>query len=278
MDYQEIILEIDEGIGTIRLNRPAKLNALTGPMQKEMMDALERLEADDGVRVVILIGEGRAFSAGHDIGRTDNDANSGESVLEWRRKMQAVSLKLAQRLWEFPKPVIAAAHGYCLGGSCELAMLCDLTIASEDCRFGEPEIRYGYGSPVLVLPWVIPPKVARELLYTGKLISAQRAYELGMVNQIVDAGALEETARAEARQMSGNGLLALQITKEGLNRTFEIMGFSSAVAFHAGQVPILNGSGTEEMREFERIRHESGLAAALEWRQAQAAGGVAAGG
>jgi enoyl-CoA hydratase len=268
-EYEEIIVEVEGAIGTIRLNRPDKLNAMTARMQLELIGALDVLEADADVRSVILAGEGRAFSSGHDIGRRDDDSNSRESVLQWRKKMQAVSLRAAKRLWEFPKPVVAATHGYCLGGACELAMLCDLTVATEECRFGEPEIRFGFGSPVLIMPWVVPMKVAKELLYSGRLISAQRAYELGMVNEVCERDALERRARFHAELIAENGALATELTKEGLNRTFEIMGITSAMAFHASLVPILNGSETDEMREFEEIRRERGLGGALEWRESR---------
>lgn len=266
--YEHILLEVEEPIATIRFDRPEKLNAFNPQLQHEVIDALARLEQEEGVRAAILTGAGRAFSAGFDIGKSDQD-ESELTPLQWRERMEGSSFRYARSVWEFKKPLIAATHGYCLGGACEIAMLCDLTISSDDCQFGEPEIRFGTGSPALIMPWIVPMKVAKELLYTGKLIGAQRAYELGMVNEVVAGDQLEKRARYHALVMSKVPPLALRLTKEGLNKTYEIMGLLNALAYNGTLVPIVNGSETEEFQEFEKVRGEQGLRAALAWRNSQ---------
>jgi enoyl-CoA hydratase len=265
--YNTIELEREEPIAILRLNRPKLLNAFSGELQQEVIDALQTLAEDDDIRVVILCGAGRAFSAGYDIASPAVD-ESARSVAEWKQYMR-YSNQWAESIWKFPKPIIAAVHGYCLAGACEIAMLCDLTIASEDCKLGEPEIRFATGSPHLIMPWVVPMKVAKELLYSGKMISAQRAYEIGMVNEVVPQEKLMERARYHALVISKVAPLAVRLAKEAINRTYEIMGLPNAFAYNNNLVSILDGSETEEFRQFEAIRLEKGLRAALDWRDAQ---------
>lgn len=142
-------------VATIRLNRPEKLNAINHDVKHEVMGVLGELAEDDEIRSVILTGNGRAFSAGYDLG-----GELPHEVEPMRRAAQASDL-FAAAIWRFPKPLVAAVHGFCLAGACEIAMLCDVTIASESCKLGEPEIRFGSGS-TLVMPWLVPMKVAKD--------------------------------------------------------------------------------------------------------------------
>ncbi|MDQ1627343.1 MAG: hypothetical protein QOI54_1087 [Actinomycetota bacterium] len=263
--YETIVVELDYPIATLKLNRPEKLNALSAQLAREVIDALDRLEADDEVRAVVLCGAGRAFSAGYDI-QPGSDPEQG-SVMQWKRHLESI-WPFSRRVWNFRKPIIAAVHGYCLGGGCEIAMLCDMTIASSDCRLGEPEIRFSTGS-TLIMPWIVPMKIARELLYTGKTIDAQRAYEVGMVNEVVEPEDLMRRAYYHARLIAKVSPLAVELTKEGINRTYEIMGLLNALNHHDNLVAILDGSETDELRQFEEIRAARGLRAALDWRDQQ---------
>jgi enoyl-CoA hydratase len=215
---------------------------------------------------VILCGAGRAFSAGYDIATGDD--TSAITVAQWKRRMEN-STRFAQAIWQFPKPLIAAVHGYCLAGACEIAMLCDLTIAAEGTMLGEPEIRFATGSPHLIMPWVVPLKVAKELLFSGKMIPASRAYEIGMVNAVVPAEELLSRARRQALVISRVAPLAVRLAKEAINRTYEIMGLQNAFAYNNNLVAILDGSETEEFKQFEAIRLAEGLRAALDWRDRQ---------
>ena len=266
--YKTIQLGIEARVATLCLNRPERLNAFNRDLQAEVIAALERLDQDDSVRAVILRGAGRAFSAGYDIQGKEDE--SRWSVMTWKRHSE-FSTKYANAIWSFRKPIIAAVHGYCLAGACEIAMLCDMTIASEECRFGEPEIRFATGSPALIMPWVVPMKIAKELLLSGKLISARRAYEIGMVNEVVPRDQLEQRARYHALLLSKVAPLAVQLAKEAINRTYEIMGLRNAFAYNHNLAAILDGSETEEFKRFEEIRMERGLRAALDWRDQQVA-------
>lgn len=267
MGYEHIEVERDEAISIVRLNRPERLNAIDPRLKSELIAALDEAEADDGIRVVILAGKGRAFSAGADLGRLA-DRDRVTSVVHARERIRTTE-QVAGRLWSFGKPIIAAVHGYCLGVACELALLCDLTIAAEGCKIGEPEIRFGSASPILAMPWLVPMKVARELLLSGATISAERAYEVGMVNEVVPADQLEARALRRARLLARISPLALRLTKEGLARTYELMGIRSAIAQHAHLAATIDGTATEESAAFAEIVKREGVKAAVRWRDAQ---------
>lgn len=259
--YEFIDVEFDLPVAVVRFNRPKQLNAMSRELQADVLDALERFESDDAVRAVVLCGKGRAFSAGYDLSLADEE--TGLSVPEWR-KLLSTGKRYSRRIWSFKKPIIAAVHGYCLAGACEIAMLCDLTIAAEGTKFGEPEVRFG-ASSTLVMPWIVPPKIARELLYTGKLIDARRAMDIGMINEVVPEDALLERAKYYGRYLATIPALTMQLTKEGINRTYEYMGLLQALDQHDLLTAIMDGTEKEETAEFRELRREQGLRAALDW-------------
>jgi enoyl-CoA hydratase/carnithine racemase len=265
VDYSTIEYEVDYPVVTLRMNRPSKLNAFSTELRAEVIDLLDRIAADDDARAVVFCGAGRAFSAGYDL--DGDDAEGDPTVIGWKRR-QDRGPAFWRAIWDFRKPIIAAVQGYCLGGACEIAMLCDLTIATDDCKFGEPEIRFGSGS-TLVMPWYVPPKLAKELLYTGKMIDAQRAYQIGMVNEVVPADQLMTRAMYHARLISKVAPLAVQLTKEGLNRTYETMGLLNAINYHDNLVSMMFGTETDESKTFNEIRERDGVRAALNWRDEQ---------
>jgi enoyl-CoA hydratase/carnithine racemase len=171
--------------------------------------------------------------------------------------------------WDMTKPVIASVQGHCLGGGCELAMLCDLTIAADDALFGEPEIRFSNVGPALVMPFVIGLKRARELLYLGDPIDARTALAYGMVNRVVPRAELETATLRFARRLALISPEALASTKLALNRGAEAAGFRAAI--HAGLDVLapLYAARTEVGAKFDEIRERDGLGAALRWRAAQ---------
>lgn len=260
----EVTLEYP--LATITLNRPARLNALNKELLHEASAALDEFEADDAVRVIILRGAGRAFSSGFDMAEGDEDTT--ETVVDWKKHLTPAA-NFAKRLWSYPKPIIASVHGYCLGGACGLAMLCDLTVASEDCRFGEPEIRSGAGSANVVMPWVVPIKIAKELLYTGKMISARRAYETGMINDVVPAEELDRRTRQHALVISKVSPVAVQLMKQAVNHAYEAMGMQSSLAHAFNLVAMIDASDTAEKQQFRAMRDAQGIKAALAWRRDQ---------
>jgi len=263
--YSTIEVESTGSVAILRFNRPDKLNAFNRELIEESLTALGALAEDIRVRVVILTGAGRCFSAGFDIAATPKSSKS-RTVMEWKDHSR-LSQEFGRRIWDFPKPVLASVRSYALGGACEIAMLCDLTIASEDAQFGEPEIRFGTGPPTLIMPWLVPLKVAKELLFSGKLIGARRALEIGMVNEVVPAADLERRTLEHARLIAEVAPLSVRLMKEALNQTYEAMGLRAALAAGANLVAILDGTETESSKAFAKVRKAKGLKAALRWQE-----------
>jgi enoyl-CoA hydratase len=267
MPYTCIEYQADGPVADLRLSRPTALNAISHTLMRETLSALDQAAWDPSVRAVILSGTGRAFSAGFDIAL--DEGWTGGSPLAAMDSLDRVYLGFIRRVWSFPKPLIAAVHGHCLGGACELAMACDITIASDDAVFGEPEIRFGSGPPALLMPWLVGLKGAKELLLTGSVINAARAQQLGMVNRVVPHNRLEAAARQMAELIAQVAPAAARLQKEAINATFEAMGLQTAMTLAGKLVAITDSAGSEEHAEFSRIRAEQGLRAALDWRDAQ---------
>lgn len=218
----------DGPIARIRLNRPRKLNAINGEMLDGLTAALDRAERDESIRVVLLSGEGRAFSAGFDL---DIGAPAaGVSQAEHTRRELRRDFELIMRFWDCPKPTIAAVHGYCLGSSMEISAVCDITVAADNCLFGAPEVRFGSGIVCLILPWIIGLKQANELLLTGDdKVNAVRAASMGLINKVVAADSLMTEAEAMAQRIAANGDLAVRLTKQAIHRSVEIAGLRNAL-------------------------------------------------
>lgn len=259
----------------ITLNRPEKLNALSGEVVRSLRERLREVAEDEAVKVVVLTGSGRAFSAGYDLSEEVGDRIEGAD--RWRTAL-ALDVDLAMELWSLPRPTIAAVRGWCLAGACELAMACDMIIATEDARFGEPEIRYGSGPVALIMPFVLGQKKTNELLFTGDTIDAAEALRAGLVNRVVAAAELEAAVDELVRKIAPTPLPVLRLTKLALVRAYEAMGLRAAVAANLDLSAILNAADTPEQREFDRIVAEHGLKAALKWRDeryAEQLGGLA---
>jgi len=218
----------DGAIARIRLNRPKKLNAINGEMLDGLNEALDRAESDKAIRVVLLSGEGRAFSAGFDL--DIGTPAAGVSLAEHTRRELRRDFDLILRFWDCPKPTIAAVHGYCLGSSMEITAVCDITVAADDCLFGAPEVRFGSGIVCLILPWIIGLKQAKELLLTGDdKVDALRAASMGLVNRVVPADRLMTEADAIAQRIAANNELAVRLTKRAIHRSVEIAGLRDAL-------------------------------------------------
>jgi len=267
MSYEVIRYETDGPIAILTLNRPDKLNAINAQMIRELNRALDCAEADPNVRVIVLRGEGKAFSAGFDLG--GGDSPHEDRIQKLRADLQ-LDFDIIMRFWDSPKITIAAVHKYCLGSALEMAVACDITVAAEGCRFGEPEVRFGSGIVALILPWVIGPKRAKELLLTGTdEVTAERALEMGLVNRVVPAEDCHEEALRIARTIAVNDSVAVALTKQAINRSYEAMGMRSALLQALEMDVSVEASETPESREFERIRAEEGTKAALAWQTAR---------
>jgi enoyl-CoA hydratase len=264
-------LILEEDIGPVRrltLNRPEVLNAISGAMVQELSAALARATTDDGARVVVLLGSGRAFCAGYDLKEeAEHRAEHGPlDVAAWREELAHDVARMLE-IFDHPKPVIAQVHGYCLAGGCDLMMMCDLAVAAEDAVFGEPEIRFGSGVVTMVMPWLIGARKAKELLLTGEdRIGADEALRIGLVNRVVPRERLEEETLALAKKIAVMDPVALSLTKRSINRSLEVAGFREALAANVDLDAIIEAAEVPERREFNRIREEQGLKAAIRWR------------
>lgn len=220
MQFTNLLVEIDAKVATVTVNRPRVLNALDEATLKELEQAFVSFEADPEVKVVILTGAGeKAFVAGGDIAAMQPLGPVAA------RRFALMAQAVLGRIERFPKPVIAAVNGYALGGGCELAMACDLRIASETARLGQPEINLGIipgWAGTQRLPRLVGKGRAKELLFTGEMIDAGEAWRIGLVNRVVPAAELMNAARELAKKIAGKGLLALGLAKEAVDRGLEM--------------------------------------------------------
>ncbi|MDP6604737.1 MAG: enoyl-CoA hydratase/isomerase family protein [Dehalococcoidia bacterium] len=216
----DVLYEASDGVARITLNRPVVLNALNKNVQRLLYVALERAE-DDDVQVVILGGAGRAFCAGGDLYSSlypdDEPAPGGTEV--------------QLKIWSFPKPVIAAVRGHAVGQGCELAGVCDITIAAEDAKFGEIQIRHGFGPPTLITPFLVGMKQAKEIMMLGEMFDAREAQRLGLVNRVVPSDRLDEEAEAMARKLASLPQDTVRMNKALVNRAYDLAGFREALAY-----------------------------------------------
>lgn len=215
MTYNNIVFDVQEGIATIKFDRPKALNALNSDLLDEFCDALDKLAADESIRVLILTGSGeKSFVAGADIKELAN-CNPLSGKL-FSRKGQLIISKLQ----ELAIPVIAAVNGFALGGGSEIALASDFIYASETANFGLPEITLGiipgFGGTQR-LPRLIGMNRAKELIFTGKMISAQKAYEMGLVNKVLPADQLMGEVLKTAKNIAAKGKIALRAAKQAVN-------------------------------------------------------------
>lgn len=216
MTYENIIVTIEDAVGLIQLHRPKVLNALNRQLAGELAHALDAFDANDAVRCVVIFGNERAFSAGADI-----DAMKAATPVEM---MRANWVTLLDRPRTMTKPVIAAVSGYCLGGGCELAMACDMIIASESAQFAQPEINIGVipgAGGTQRLTRAIGKSRAMELILTGKFIGAREAEQRGLVSRVVPVEAYLAEAKALAWEIASKPPVAVRLAKECVNKVFE---------------------------------------------------------
>jgi enoyl-CoA hydratase/carnithine racemase len=256
-----------EDLGAVRrltMNRPAALNALSGELVEALADAMTAGAADPGVRVMIIRGAGRAFCAGYDL---NEDAGAGpKDSVGWYAELRASADRMLE-VFDNPKPVIAQVHSYCLAGGCDLMMICDLCVCSDDAVFGEPEIRFGSGVVTMVMPWVVGVRKAKELLFTGEdRIRADEALRIGLVNRVVPRDELDDATILLAQEIAKNDPFAVSMQKKAINRVWEGSGFREAIAANVEMDALIEAADLPERAEFRRITMEQGLKKAIEWR------------
>jgi enoyl-CoA hydratase len=256
-----LVLEHDEGlVRVLTLNRPEKLNALTGEMVEILSERLA-VAAGDDTRVLVLTGAGRSFCAGYDLSEEPDPTHGPAEGLRH-------SLGRLLEVFDHPKPVIAMVRGHCLAGGCDLMMMCDLAIASDDAVFGQPEIRFGSAVVAYVMPWLIGARRAKEMLYTGEdHLTAAEAERIGLINRVVPGDRLEDETMNLASRLAVVDPRAMQLTKRAVNAAWERSGMREALEAGVELGGIIESDRVPEREEFERIVAEEGLPAAVRWRE-----------
>jgi len=244
MNYQIILFEVKDGIAFITINRPDKLNALNDQVMLELADAAERIATESAIKGAILTGSGpKSFVAGADIGDL-----ARQGPFDGKARAQRGQAVL-RRLETCGKPVIAAINGFALGGGCELAMACHIRIASENAKFGQPEVKLGiapgYGGTQR-LPRLVGKGVALQLILSGEMIDAQEAYRIGLVNKVVPAADLLAESEKVMRGILAMGPLAVRLAIEAVDQGLE-MTLDEGLLLEANHFGLL--AATEDMKE-----------------------------
>jgi enoyl-CoA hydratase len=275
-DYKTITYEVENYKARITLNRPEKLNALSLELQQELNAALFDADNDTNVRVIILRGAGRAFSAGYDLtplSQRRPDEGDGEAYTAVYRggaslDDDAWQLERAQRLrmmiWDMHKPVIAQVHGYCLAGGTDLALLCDIVIAADDANIGFPPVRAMGAPPAHMWTYLVGPQWAKRLLLTGDMVSGSDAAAIGLVLKSVPADQLEQEVEGLADRMAMVHSDLLSANKRSVNLALELMGARTMQRLAAENDA--RAHRAPPVREFGERAMQDGLKAALSWR------------
>jgi len=239
MEEQPVVIEVGEGVMVITLNRPSAKNAANGALARGVSAAIDQLESDDDIRVAIITGAGGTFCSGMDLKAY---IHGEDPRIEGRGFAGLCEYTVS-------KPLIAAVEGYALAGGFEMVISCDLIVAAKNATFGIPETKRGLvaGAGGLVrLPKQIPPKIAKEWALTGDMFTAQRAYEIGLINQIVGPGQALAAAKSLAERIASNGPLAVAISKKVLDQALD---WSNADMFREQEALIMPVLFSEDARE-----------------------------
>ena len=264
-EYETLTVTREGKCGWVRFNRPKVMNAFDRRQWLELNRALVQLEADDGVCAIVLCGSGGNFSSGYDLpAALDELDGAGEGGV---REHIRPGNEACWRVWRCSKPTMAAIEGYCLGGAFELAMACDFAVATEGAMLGEPEGRVAASAPFLITPWIMGLRHAKEVLLTGKLLSAARAERIGLLNEVCPPGELENCVRQWVQTLSGFSRGVWYANKLTVNRSYEIMGLSAAVAMGEDAFVALSFLPDKFKTElFDRVKRD-GFTSAIRWAQ-----------
>lgn len=266
MTYRHLIYETDGPVAAVTMNRPEKLNALNLTLQREIVAAMHEAEDDPAVRVILLRGNGRAFSSGYDVAPSDPDEaqhRRTDNIREDIQRLRGVATRWGE-IWNLSKPVIAVVHGYCVAGGTDLAQHCDLIIAAEDAAFGFPAVRAMGSPPTHMWVYNVGPQWAKYLLLTGDSIDGKTAERMGLVWRAVPAAELDREARELAQKIAKTPWELLAANKGIVNRALELMGRGLLQQLAAETDAVAHRAPVAQ--EFNRITDERGLKAALEWR------------
>lgn len=239
-DFVEI--RVENMIGWLVLNRPEKLNAMNVAMLAEFSGALQELTDNDAVRVIIIRGAGRAFSTGYDIERDSREIKEDADVVtDYERLTENIDRFLA--LWDCPKPIIAAVHGYCLAGATQMCLFTDITVVAEDARVGLPKIPVGGGYITPIWTWMVGPKRAKQMSFvSGSSISGRTAADWGWANYAVPADDLWDDVTRLATDIARTPGPILAMKKVAVNRIMDLQGFRTTVTLGAETDALLHAS------------------------------------
>ncbi|MFI6451318.1 enoyl-CoA hydratase/isomerase family protein [Streptosporangium amethystogenes] len=265
MSYEDVRLERDGQVAILTLARPKALNALRAQTVDELSAAIDEIEADRTIKVVVLGAEGnRAFSSGIDLVNDPSPANTVETDIIAQR-----NAKMLEKLWYMDRVVITAVKGVALAAGCNLALIGDLTVCGENASFGEPEIRHGTLSPLLLLPWLTHFKLMNHMYLTGDSVDAREAHRIGLVNTVVPDDEVDAAALRLAQRIVNAPLLTLQSVKRSVRMMQDMQGFRGLQMGHRfADTLVLDSTGVPERDNLRAIRAEHGLKAFLEARDA----------
>ena len=251
----------------IELNRSERLNALSRQVLLELDACMDAAEADEQVRSIVISGAGKAFSSGFDL--KEQMERRPEGAQAWREILE-LDFRVTMRFWHCPKPTIAAIHGACLAGAFELALACDIAVAAEDAFFGEPELKFGAGIVTMLLPWMVGPKQAKEIILLGlDHIDTATALRLGLVNRVVPPGTHVSAAFRIAEHIAAIDPELMRETKAAINRSYEASGMTTALQSALAIDHAVESRGSPDKKQFMGIARAQGLKAALAWRDAR---------
>ncbi len=264
MTKEFVLVEKRNGVGILTLNRPERLNALSRQLIDELSTELAALNRADDVRAIVLTGAGNTFSTGFDLKEQMEERPSG--VSDWRVLLRHC-FDGAHQFWNSGKPTIAAVKGHCLAGGFELALCCDLTVAADDATFGEPELKFGAGIVVMMLPFMVNPKRAKEIILLGRdHISSQEALDLGLINRRVPAQSVLDTAIEMASIIAVMDPMVVRQTKRAMNKVYETLGMGLALEAALDIDMQIEGQGSVDKKRFMEIARSQGMRAAFQWR------------
>ena len=256
---------LNNGVGHIELNNPKRLNALSKKMLVEINVAMDSLEQNGKIRTIVLSGSGKGFSSGFDLKEQMKIDPKGSKM--WKEILD-LDFATTMRFWRSPKPTIAAVHGACIAGAFEMALACDITIASEDAFFGEPELRFGAGIVTMLLPWMTSPKHAKKIILGGKeKITAAEALQMGLISEVVGVGHHFFQAMKVARNIAKMDPDLVQQTKKAIQHAYKLQGIEPALEEALAIDHAIESEGSPDKEQFMGLARAEGLQSALEWRQ-----------
>ena len=255
MKFECIIYEKDRGIATIKLNRPKVLNAMNKQLWLDVQQALADAKCDSEIKVLVITGEGRAFSTGADL--KESKTRTMEAYRDYLEELQEASRKIIR----FEKPTIAAINGYALGSGYELALACDIRIAAEDAQIGSPEAKVTSsvtGGAFRLVQNLIGPAKARELLFTGDYIDGREAERIGLVNKAVPLEALNQEVGQMAEKIAANSAISLKMIKKGLHLAAGEVSLEALMDFEveACLTCVATKERQESLKEFEERKQK----------------------